>query len=413
MLSLLVTGMVPYPGLLAPMMTYNVDTTVDSNAAGYQACTVAANDCSLRGAIILSNSTYSETDVIYIPVGVFTLTVTSSTGYDESYGDLDITAPVVIEGAGVGKTIIQAGNTPDNGIDRVMEINVPGDVSISNLTIQYGRITSSPGGAGIYQSSSSSSYVSLYRVVVTDNHIISSVAGGGIWARGEMDIIESTVMENGIYGSGGGIYTDVGSYVRIYRSTIAFNYAANNGGGLFGNDQTILYNVTIYDNSSVADGPGIMMWNNGILTMYHATVYGNYLVGGGGSGLALDSTCDLCTTYVYNSILAVEGAGSACKEGVNTSVSNISTDPSCGSGFTVTNPLLAGILTDNGGYTDTVALLRGSPAIDGGDNSYTLEMDQRGIARPLDGNGDGIADCDIGALEAYPVAAFLPFVRKP
>lgn len=411
--SLLVTGMAPYPGSLAPMMTYYVDTTVDSNAAGYQACTVAANDCSLRGAIILSNSTFSETDVIYIPAGTYTLTETVSTGYDQSYGDLDIGAPVVIEGAETDTTIIQAGSNSDNGIDRVLEINLNGYVSISNLTIRYGKITSSPGGAGIYQSSGSGNSVGLYHVAVTDNKITSSVAGGGILTKGTMDILESTIMDNNTYGDGGGIFSDAGSHLTITRSTIANNYGGV-GGGLNGNDWILLRNVTIYHNSASFIGPGIFLWNNGMMTMYHVTVANNFFsLSSGGSGMALDSTCDLCTTYVYNSILAVNGAGSACKEGVNTSVSNISTDSSCGTGFTVTNPLLADILMDNGGYTDTVALLRGSPAIDGGDNSYTLEMDQRGITRPLDGDGDGMADCDIGAFEAYPVEAFMPLVRKP
>ena len=47
-----------------------------------------------------------------------------------------------------------------------------------------------------------------------------------------------------------------------------------------------------------------------------------------------------------------------------------------------------------------------SPAIDGGDpagcrdaSGALLERDQRGVQRPLDGDGDGLAICDIGAVE--------------
>ena len=53
-----------------------------------------------------------------------------------------------------------------------------------------------------------------------------------------------------------------------------------------------------------------------------------------------------------------------------------------------------GPLADNGGPTPTHALLRGSPAIDAGDPAGCLDaaivplmVDQRGSARPLDGDG--------------------------
>jgi pimeloyl-ACP methyl ester carboxylesterase len=73
-----------------------------------------------------------------------------------------------------------------------------------------------------------------------------------------------------------------------------------------------------------------------------------------------------------------------------------------------TNPLLDPVgLRNNGGWTQTIALLPGSPAIDGGDptgckdpHGVVLTTDQRGALRPIDGNGDGNAVCDIGAYEA-------------
>jgi hypothetical protein len=58
-----------------------------------------------------------------------------------------------------------------------------------------------------------------------------------------------------------------------------------------------------------------------------------------------------------------------------------------------------GQLQDNGGPTFTQALLPGSRAIDRGDNNGAPATDQRGVARPRDGDGNGSKVVDIGALE--------------
>ncbi len=52
--------------------------------------------------------------------------------------------------------------------------------------------------------------------------------------------------------------------------------------------------------------------------------------------------------------------------------------------------------------------LPGSPAVDAGEtvctdaNGVPLTTDQRGLPRPVDGNNDGIVNCDIGAVELQP-----------
>src|SRR5690606_18606571 len=63
------------------------------------------------------------------------------------------------------------------------------------------------------------------------------------------------------------------------------------------------------------------------------------------------------------------------------------------------DPRLDGLMRDNGGPTRTMALRPGSPAIDAGDPATFPPADQRGIARPQDGDGTAGAIADIGAYE--------------
>jgi hypothetical protein len=57
-------------------------------------------------------------------------------------------------------------------------------------------------------------------------------------------------------------------------------------------------------------------------------------------------------------------------------------------------------LTENGGPTKTHALVAGSPAVDRvARHCPPPRTDQRGFRRPVDGDGDHIPKCDIGAFE--------------
>lgn len=59
-----------------------------------------------------------------------------------------------------------------------------------------------------------------------------------------------------------------------------------------------------------------------------------------------------------------------------------------------------GPLASNGGLTQTHALLPGSVAIDACDPVIFESVHQRAVSRPIDGDGNAMAICDIGAYEA-------------
>lgn len=115
------------------------------------------------------------------------------------------------------------------------------------------------------------------------------------------------------------------------------------------------------------------------------------------------------TLDVENTIVAGNGGNECTISGsspILTITSSLSSDESCGFDLENTDPQL-GPLASNGGPTQTHLPLPGSPVIDAGAASPVCpDVDQRGLDRPEDGDGDSTADCDIGAVEAPEPGAF-------
>ena len=135
--------------LVLPLPTiFAVDRTDD--AVGATACTAAANDCSLRGAIIAANANASANAVIINlqPATTYNLTRTNATQENAaSTGDLDITTGVhtvtIVGGgsSGASATVIDAaGLNSGNMRDRAFQLTGSGvNVTFQNLVIQNGK----------------------------------------------------------------------------------------------------------------------------------------------------------------------------------------------------------------------------------------------------------------------------------
>ena len=125
-------------------ITFDVDRTDDTAAA--TACTAAAGDCSLRGAIIAANGSVTPVIINLQPATTYNLTLTNANQENAAKtGDLDITASQTVTIVGGGSsgpnaTIIDAsGLNTGNFRDRVFHITGPGvTVILQDLVIQNG-----------------------------------------------------------------------------------------------------------------------------------------------------------------------------------------------------------------------------------------------------------------------------------
>ena len=262
--------------------------------------------------------------------------------------------------------------------------------------------------AGIYNSGS----LTLRRTQVRDNRVVLSGIGG-IGNDGAAAIVESAISGNG-GGAIGGISN--GGTLQFLRSTLSGNDGLESGG--IANQGTLEFdNSTVSGNSGGAVG-GIM--NVGTASVASSTVAENTTAdlfpgtAGNSGGIANVATLTLANTIVADNIDA-EALAPDCIGTLNSRGYNLVETPT---GCTLVGSRAGnvigvdpglGSLADNGGPTETQALLPGSRAVDAGSPAggrapnACPSTDQRGVARPQDGNGDRRARCDIGAYELASV----------
>ncbi|MGO9813478.1 MAG: choice-of-anchor Q domain-containing protein [Isosphaeraceae bacterium] len=248
--------------------------------------------------------------------------------------------------------------------------------------------------------------------------------GGGIFNMYTLMLTNCTIAYNSAVGDyGGGVYNE-GSLMTISNSTLAYN-SAGAGGGICNvgpmtvSNSTLAYNSgSLNDSDNGAGGGGICNLVGGTLTAVNDTIAHNTIVSGGAGG-GLYAWGGAAT--LDNTIVAVntQGTGSDALAsdiylvyGTVSSSSSYNVIGTGGSGG-LTNGVNAnqvgeadpglGLLADNGGPTQTIALLPGSPAIDAGSNALAVDP-TTGLPLTTDQRGPGFArivngTVDIGAFE--------------
>lgn len=333
--------------------SFTVMTTIDEHdeSPGDSVCLGASGSCSLRAAVEEANALVGSDDIT-VPAGDYALSL-SRPDWDVAQ-PLSIMTDMVIRGGGAGTTTLSGDR--DAAVFLVSSANA---VEISDMTIRDGQ-------PGIWLMNGN---LSLRRVWLTGN---VGVSGGALANSGDLVVADSTISGNDAQ-FGAAIYSYIANSLTVVNSTISGNTGQ---GGAIHHDSSgpgLLQNVTVYGNS----GFGVLGHFTPV-TMINTVVAHN--MGGdcggavsGGGNLDSDGTC------------ALSGASDITGR-----------DPELGS------------LMNNGGATMTHLPAPSSPLIDAGDDANCPGSDQRGGPRSLDGDGDGIPRCDIGAVEVAAVDTVPP-----
>jgi len=360
-------------------------------------CTTGCDFATIQGAIDAAET--NNGDTIYIVDAVHT------------EQGIEVFKDVTIQGRGAAYTVVQAHERSGQATDRVFHIVEGATVTIEALTIRHGSPTEEVrSGGGILNNGT----LTMRYCVVSDN--LSNCGGGILNVRGKLTMVNCTVRDNTAdgkgppgfgCGSGGAIKLEDESEATLENCTLNDNHGEGKGGALHVSctSKATLTNCTISGNNATGRGGGIHA--KGELTLVHCTINGNSAKGvvrgqgigdQAGGGLSVRGKGVL---WMSNTLIANNPNDGDCTFGPDTTIAlnayNLVEDGSC-------DPAYAGDpnmerLHDNGGDTQTRALLAGSPAIDVIPSSACpIRSDQRGAPRPGRDEGSG-GLCDIGALE--------------
>jgi CSLREA domain-containing protein len=385
------------PAQAGPEFTVNTTDDHDDGVCGQ-------TDCSLRDALAAANAD-PDANIIDFKPGLTGTTIINSLP-----DGLSIAQSVSVNGPGARILAISGGGT-----SRVFNVS-GGTVTLTGLTIRDGHSVATNGG-GIVNTAN----LTLSGCAISNNALIGpngsadedggSVNGGGIFNSGTLTINSCTFAENRATGGNGGPGTP--------SVTFGGRGGAAAGGAIASVGTLTMSNCTLTANTadggsggqvpqeflgaSGGDGNGGAVCNaGGALTVTNCTVNANSSSAGSSSFQSAAANASgggiyLTSGDLRNSIIAGNSTSTAADNDIG------GTPTTSDHNLIGGNPMLEG-LANNGGPTDTMALLTGSPAINAGNDATAPKRDQRSYGRK------GVSD--IGAFELGGIALHIISVTR-
>jgi len=339
------------------------------------------------------------------------IVVTSADGPDVTIIDGNQEGSVVTLGSVETRDSVLRGFTITNGFgDNAGGIEVRGgSPSILNNIITKNFACQ---GAGI-NSHFASPLIQHNEIIGNREGGCSGGSGAGIYigGRSTAEVIENLIADNECHG-GGGISLFAAGTPTIFGNEIHGNRVIQDGGGMAFSSvsEALIVQNLIYDNSA-GQGGGIW-WL--VALGDHVRLVNNTIVDNDapvGSGIFADGY-DGQSELINNIIVGKQG-----QTAIDCGDFNDLEQPifSHNDVFAVDAPAYGGICTDHTGTDGNISLdpmfvdpgqqdydlAGGSPAVDVGD-TFIIDLpaeDFAGRPRTVDGNGDDVADVDIGAFE--------------
>lgn len=330
--------------------------------------TMGENIVTVEGGSLSSNTATRFGGGIYSRTSSVSLTnVTVDRNYSREGGGIYSTNTIINGGQLVGNTAGVAGGGMQAGIGGVLESN--GTQFLYNVTAGAGGALATLTAANLH---------------ITDGTFRGNTAGfgGAISGARSVTLLNSTVVNN-----------------------TAENAAAIFTQPSFGIGSLVMTNTTVSGNTATStDSRQIPV---AVLSRADVFINASTLLGNAPAGIAVAG--EDASWSMKNSVIA-DSAVTDCSDVeflLTENVNNFIGDGSCA--FNAVNLLVGdpmlGPLSEAGGSTPAHFPLPGSPLVDAGETSDCPDIDQLGMPRPIDGNANGAADCDIGSIEYVDLMA--------